>query len=82
MNNHKKLDLESIDCPFAIQINKFDWNEAKIVVSFDYESETVIVEMKNGKRFLVNVPKILYEAIYKSVESNFIEQDLGFNDLT
>lgn len=82
MNKHKKQDLESITCPFVIEIKSADWNEVKAVSSLDDKENSVIIEMNNGEKFLVDVPKILYDAIYKSGEDNVIEQDMGFNDMT
>jgi len=81
MQTHSKNYIESVSCPFAIPMKQIEWENIK-VVSVDDKANTVIVETKEGTRFLVDIPDVLYDAIWKSGELNVIEQDVGFNDLT
>jgi len=81
MQTHSKNLIESVSCPFAVPMNQVEWEGAK-VVSVDDRANTVIVETKEGTKFLVDIPNVLYDAIWKSGELNVIEQDVGFNDLT
>lgn len=82
MRKHSKNVLESVICPFALSMDKVDWNDIKRVISTDDHKSSVIVESNSNEIFLVNVPVLLYEAIFKSGEENVIEQDLGFNELS
>jgi len=84
MNKHLDIDLGSLECPFPLKLNSFsqsDWNEIKSIISTDDKERTIIVEKKDGKKFLLSIPKLLYDAIYKSCEDKYIENDIGFNDL-
>jgi hypothetical protein len=82
MRKHSKNVLESITCPFAIAVDKVDWKDIKRVISTDDHQSSVIVETGSNEIFLVSIPVILYEAIFRSGEENVIEQDLGFNELS
>lgn len=81
MQTHSKNHAESVSCPFAVPMTQVEWEGSK-VVSVDDRANTVIVETKEGTRLLVDIPNVLYDAIWKSGELNVIEQDAGFNDLT
>ena len=82
MKTHTKEAVGSISCPFAIPMKDVDWSNVKSVVSVDDKANTVIVEMNDQNRFMVEIPGILYSAIWHSGEQNVIDQDLGFNELT
>lgn len=81
MKTHSKEVLDTISCPFPIDIKSINWNEVEKIMSTDDKKRSVILKMKDDNIFLVEIPKILYDAIHLSGEENAIEQDLGFNDL-
>lgn len=81
MKKHTDENIASITCPFDLDIKSIDWNHVKAVVSVDDKEHSIIVEMNDKQRFMIDIPSLLYNAIYKSGEENVIEKDLGFNDL-
>jgi len=82
MNNHKQEILDTVICPFAIAMDKIDWDDADKILSVGEKEKSVIVKMKNGDIFLVNIHPLLFAAIYREGEKNVEDQDLGFNDLS
>lgn len=82
MKKHYKEALQSTDCPFALDFKAVTWEKVTKILSVDDSENTVIVLLSSGEKYLVDIPDILYNAIFKSGEENVIEQDLGFDDLT
>ena len=82
MNKHSEKNIEAVECPFEIGMNTIDWDSVKTIISVDDVGRSVIVEMEDGSKFIVSIPSVLYNSIFKSGEDNVIEQDFGFNELT
>lgn len=81
MKSHNKDVLESVSCPFAVGIKDVDFDNVASVISVDDKEGTIVVEMNDKTRFLVQIPNAVYDAIWRSGEQNVIDQDLGFNEL-
>lgn len=81
MHKHIYNYKEASDCPFAIDFTQIKWNEVQDILSVDDFERSVIVST-NGTKYIVAVPKVLYDAIFRSGEENVIDQDLGFDELT
>lgn len=71
---------QALTCPFAIKMESVLWDTVKQVLSVDDVESTIIVEAEDNK-YLVEIPKVLFSAIYKSGEMNVIDSDLGFEEL-
>lgn len=81
MKTHSQEKLDSATCPFSIDIKDVEWDSVISIVSIDDKKNSVIIELANKERYIVKVPDILYNAIFRSGEENVIEQDAGFDDL-
>lgn len=81
MHRHIHNYKEASDCPFVIDFTQIKWNEVQDILSVDDFERTVIVST-NGTKYIVEIPKLLYDAIFRSGEENVIDQDLGFDELT
>jgi hypothetical protein len=80
IQTHSEKILETISCPFPISMTNIKWPSVTSVISLDDKKRSVIVEME-GQRYLVEIPAILYDSIYKSCEKSFMEEDLGFDEM-
>lgn len=81
MQTHPKEVIDTVSCPFAIPMNKIEWEGAS-VISVDDRDNTVVVKTNGGEKILVSIPEVLYNAIWKSGEINVTDQDPGFYDIS
>lgn len=75
MNKHSIDNLSKLSCPFALDMNKVEWNNVEKVISVDDIERSIIVKMKNEDIFLVNIKKSIYDSIHKSGEDHAIEME-------
>jgi hypothetical protein len=80
MQSHSKNIIDSLSCPFAIDLKDCEWHKVTQIISIDDKQRSVVVEMMTDK-FLVNIPQNLYDAIYRSGEKNVIDGDFGFDEI-
>lgn len=66
MNRHTKVALESISCPFALDFKAIKWEKVTKIVSVDDSRCSVIVLLNTEEIYLVEIPCILYQAVFKS----------------
>jgi hypothetical protein len=81
MEKHSKAALDSISCPFAVNFADFNFGSIRSVISVDDYACSIIVETEDNQRFLIEIPKNIFSAIWSAGEKNVIEQDPGFNDM-
>jgi hypothetical protein len=79
MNKHLQTHLDQLDCPFPIDLVHIKWQDVQNIISCDDYKRTVIVKTATDK-YLVNVPNVLYDSVFKSGEQNIIDADLGFDE--
>lgn len=80
MQSHKQSMLDDLSCPFALNFKEIVWDENIQILSIDDRLRNIIIKTQEGK-YLVDLPHILFDAIYKSGEKNVMDVDLGFNEL-
>jgi hypothetical protein len=80
MQKHTENMKTSLSCPFPIAYDCIKWEMAEKVLSVDDSERTIIVDVESN-RYLVEIPKILFDAIYKSGELNVMDSDLGFDEM-
>ena len=81
MEKHSKEALDSISCPFAVKFADFNFDSIRSVISVDDYACSIIAETEDDQRFLIEIPKDIFSAIFSSGEKNVIEKDPGFDDM-
>ena len=63
MQSHSQQNIDSVLCPFALNSKGFEFDKVASVISVDDKECSIIVEMFDKQRFIVEIPKVVYDAI-------------------